>query len=46
LQYKNVRADYLNAIWQVINFHKAEERLIAAAKVIRSRGRRKKFVSQ
>ena len=33
LQYKNVKADYLEAIWNVINFREAEERYIAASKV-------------
>ncbi|KAJ1301339.1 hypothetical protein OPQ81_003739 [Rhizoctonia solani] len=28
LQYKNVKPDYLAAIWNVINFHEAERRLI------------------
>ncbi|KAL5520492.1 hypothetical protein ACEPAG_9716 [Sanghuangporus baumii] len=32
LQYKNVKADYLNAIWNVINFKEAEQRLIEASK--------------
>ncbi|CAE6514724.1 unnamed protein product [Rhizoctonia solani] len=27
LQYKNVKPDYLTAIWNVINFHEAEKRL-------------------
>ncbi|CAE6482084.1 superoxide dismutase, Fe-Mn family [Rhizoctonia solani] len=27
LQYKNVKPDYLSAIWNVINFHEAENRL-------------------
>ncbi|CAE6393610.1 unnamed protein product [Rhizoctonia solani] len=27
LQYKNVKPDYLSAIWNVINFHEAEKRL-------------------
>jgi len=27
LQYKNVKADYFKAIWEVINFAKAEERM-------------------
>ncbi|CAE6447849.1 unnamed protein product [Rhizoctonia solani] len=27
LQYKNVKPDYLSAIWNVINFHEAERRL-------------------
>ncbi|KAH8090971.1 manganese superoxide dismutase [Filobasidium floriforme] len=30
LQYKNVKPDYLNAIWNVINFKEAEERVKAA----------------
>lgn len=30
LQYKNVRPDYLNAIWNVINFKDVEARLIKA----------------
>ncbi|KAF9011971.1 Mn superoxide dismutase [Cyathus striatus] len=30
LQYKNVKPDYLNAIWNVINFKEAEKRLLAA----------------
>ncbi|KAF9262750.1 manganese-superoxide dismutase precursor [Marasmius fiardii PR-910] len=30
LQYKNVKADYLNAIWNVINFEEAEIRYKAA----------------
>ncbi|KAJ3570887.1 hypothetical protein NP233_g4106 [Leucocoprinus birnbaumii] len=30
LQYKNVKPDYLNAIWNVINFKEAENRLITA----------------
>jgi Fe-Mn family superoxide dismutase len=30
LQYKNVKADYLGAIWNVINFKEAEERLLKA----------------
>jgi len=32
LQYKNVKPDYLNAIWNVINFKEAEQRFVAAAK--------------
>ncbi|KAJ3887934.1 Mn superoxide dismutase [Lentinula edodes] len=28
LQYKNVKPDYLNAIWNVINFKEAEKRLV------------------
>ncbi|KAJ2922122.1 hypothetical protein H1R20_g14977, partial [Candolleomyces eurysporus] len=32
LQYKNVKPDYLNAIWNVINFKEAESRFTAAAK--------------
>ncbi|KAK1233805.1 hypothetical protein PQX77_003018, partial [Marasmius sp. AFHP31] len=31
LQYKNVKADYLNAIWNVINFAEAEKRFTEAA---------------
>ncbi|WVQ91075.1 hypothetical protein IAS59_004864 [Cryptococcus gattii] len=30
LQYKNVKPDYLNAIWDVINYEEAESRLKAA----------------
>jgi Fe-Mn family superoxide dismutase len=30
LQYKNVKPDYLNAIWNVINFKEAEKRLVEA----------------
>jgi len=30
LQYKNVKPDYLNAIWNVINFKEAEKRYIEA----------------
>ncbi len=30
LQYKNARADYLSAIWQIINWHSIEERYEAA----------------
>ncbi|KAJ7736022.1 manganese superoxide dismutase [Mycena maculata] len=30
LQYLNVKADYLNAIWSVINFDEAQARLLAA----------------
>ncbi|KIJ34057.1 hypothetical protein M422DRAFT_233543 [Sphaerobolus stellatus SS14] len=30
LQYKNVKPDYLNAIWNVINFEEAEKRLTEA----------------
>ncbi|KZV96320.1 manganese superoxide dismutase [Exidia glandulosa HHB12029] len=33
LQYKNVRPDYLKAIWNVINFEEAEKRLVEASKV-------------
>jgi len=29
LQYKNVKPDYLNAIWNVINFKEAESRYVA-----------------
>ncbi len=32
LQYKNVRADYLKAIWNIINWKNVEERFIQAAK--------------
>jgi len=32
LQYKNVKADYLNAIWKVINFEEAEKRFKAIDK--------------
>ncbi|OJA19440.1 hypothetical protein AZE42_04227 [Rhizopogon vesiculosus] len=32
LQYKNVKPDYLNAIWNVINFKEAEQRLTEATK--------------
>ncbi|KAF9045548.1 Mn superoxide dismutase [Panaeolus papilionaceus] len=32
LQYKNVKPDYLNAIWNVINFEEAERRLLEASK--------------
>ncbi|KAF9261471.1 manganese superoxide dismutase [Marasmius fiardii PR-910] len=32
LQYKNVKADYLNAIWNVINFDEAENRFNEATK--------------
>lgn len=32
LQYKNVRADYVKAIWQIINWQNVEERYIAATK--------------
>jgi Fe-Mn family superoxide dismutase len=31
LQYKNVKVDYLAAIWHVINFEEAEQRLIEAS---------------
>ncbi|KAI0071875.1 manganese and iron superoxide dismutase [Panus rudis PR-1116 ss-1] len=31
LQYKNVKADYLKAIWNVINFKEAEKRYVEAA---------------
>lgn len=30
LQYKNVRADYVKAIWKVFNWHAIEERLLKA----------------
>ncbi|THH16540.1 hypothetical protein EUX98_g9289 [Antrodiella citrinella] len=32
LQYKNVKPDYLNAIWNVVNFKEAETRLVEASK--------------
>jgi len=32
LQYKNVKPDYLNAIWNVINFEEANRRYLEAAK--------------
>ncbi|KAF7329982.1 Superoxide dismutase [Mycena kentingensis (nom. inval.)] len=32
IQYKNVKPDYLNAIWNVINFKEAEARFAAVAK--------------
>ncbi|KAG6857493.1 hypothetical protein H0H87_002118 [Tephrocybe sp. NHM501043] len=32
LQYKNVKPDYLNAIWNVINFKEAEKRLLEVSK--------------
>jgi len=32
LQYKNVKPDYLNAIWNVVNFTEAENRLVEASK--------------
>ncbi|KAG8979231.1 hypothetical protein FRB95_007750 [Tulasnella sp. JGI-2019a] len=32
IQYKNVKPDYLNAIWNVINFEEAEKRLLDAQK--------------
>ncbi|KAG8927897.1 hypothetical protein FRC03_007164 [Tulasnella sp. 419] len=32
IQYKNVKADYLNAIWNVINFDEAEARYVESAK--------------
>ncbi|TCD62744.1 hypothetical protein EIP91_006442 [Steccherinum ochraceum] len=32
LQYKNVKPDYLNAIWSVVNFNEAEKRLVEASK--------------
>ncbi|THH28171.1 hypothetical protein EUX98_g6013 [Antrodiella citrinella] len=31
LQYKNVKPDYLNAIWNVVNFKEAEARLVEAS---------------
>ncbi|KAF7967330.1 hypothetical protein HWV62_18318 [Athelia sp. TMB] len=33
LQYLNVKADYLNAIWSVINFEEAEKRLVESPKL-------------
>jgi Fe-Mn family superoxide dismutase len=32
LQYKNVRPDYLKAIWKVVNWENVEQRLEAAKK--------------
>ncbi|KLO13557.1 manganese and iron superoxide dismutase [Schizopora paradoxa] len=32
IQYKNVKPDYLNAIWNVINFKEAEKRFLEASK--------------
>ncbi|KII84192.1 hypothetical protein PLICRDRAFT_702126 [Plicaturopsis crispa FD-325 SS-3] len=32
LQYKNVKPDYLNAIWNVVNFAEAERRFVEATK--------------
>ncbi|KAH8077489.1 Mn superoxide dismutase [Cristinia sonorae] len=32
LQYKNVKPDYLKAIWNVVNFKEAEKRLVEATK--------------
>ncbi|KAF5384327.1 hypothetical protein D9615_003199 [Tricholomella constricta] len=32
LQYKNVKPDYLSAIWNVVNFKEAEQRLLEVAK--------------
>lgn len=32
LQYKNVRPDYLSAIWKVVNWKNVEERFLAAQK--------------
>ncbi|KAL0071211.1 Superoxide dismutase [Mn], mitochondrial [Marasmius tenuissimus] len=32
LQYKNVKPDYLNAIWNVINFKEAQKRFVEASK--------------
>lgn len=32
LQYKNARADYVKAIWQIINWKNVEERYLAASK--------------
>jgi len=31
LQYKNVRADYIKNIWNIVNFNNVEERFIAAS---------------
>ena len=31
LQYKNVRADYIKNIWNIINFNNVEERFIQAS---------------
>ncbi|KAG1777934.1 hypothetical protein EV702DRAFT_1098623 [Suillus placidus] len=31
-QYQNVKADYLTAIWNVVNFKEAEQRLAEATK--------------
>ncbi|KAJ7932876.1 manganese superoxide dismutase [Mycena leptocephala] len=33
LQYLNVKPDYLNAIWNVINFEEAEKRMLEASKL-------------
>ncbi|KAJ7750934.1 manganese superoxide dismutase [Mycena maculata] len=33
LQYLNVKADYLNAIWSVINFDEAQNRLLESSKL-------------
>jgi len=33
LQYKNVKPDYLNAIWHVINFDEAEKRMTGESKL-------------
>ena len=30
LQYKNVRAEYLKQIWQIVNWNKVNERFLAA----------------
>jgi Fe-Mn family superoxide dismutase len=32
VDYRNVRPNYVNAIWDVIDWAKVEERLVAAAK--------------
>ncbi|KZP29499.1 manganese superoxide dismutase [Athelia psychrophila] len=32
LQYKNVKPDYLNAIWNIVNFEEAEKRFLEVAK--------------
>ena len=32
VDYRNVRPNYVNAIWDIINWDKVEERLVAASK--------------
>lgn len=32
MQYKNVRPDYLKAIWNIVNWQNVEQRLAAAKK--------------